>query len=253
MGGVPGRLAVACAMAGLVGAGVMTAQAANVVFEGTVTKTSASSLPNLKPSDRTVIVRVTQIVQKPESLPLAVGDDVTVQLTTPNAAPADTKRTFRTVGWLYGKTLALREVNDQRPTSSLAQRVQSAEVVVTGQVTEVRPGPQQRPTKVSEHNPTQWQEAVIHVGSGLKGSVGQNIVVRVPQSQDVKWRDMPALTQGKAFTLLLHRDRVSGSPTARLSGASVPAYTVLSPQDVLVGDQSQTVKRAMSPARGNQD
>jgi hypothetical protein len=152
------------------------------------------------------------------------------------------------VSWLYGKTLALREVANQQVTANLDKRVQAAEVVVTGQVTEVRQGPAQKPTKVSEHNPTSWQEAVVRVNAGLKGSAAEDIVVRVPQSRDVKWRDMPNLAEGKSFTFLLHKDTVSGSPNALLFGNTVQAYSVLSPHDILVGDQSQAVKSAMSRA-----
>lgn len=225
-------------------------QTGNIVFEGTVTKLAASTLAAVKPSERTVIVKVSRVIEKPDSISLAPGDEITVQLAQPNSAKADTKRIFRTASWIYGKTLAVREVPDAAPGANLVQRVNAADVVVTGEVTQIRPGPRQAPTKVSEHNPTNWQEAVIRVSSGLKGTVEtRDVVVRFPQSGDIKWRDLPVLAQGQSFTFLLHQGAASGSSKALAFGNSVQAYTIVSAQDILPADQSAMVKMAVALAK----
>ena len=68
------------------------ARQARFVFNGTVKKLKAATLPEIKKADRerTVVVRVDQILQAPPIFTNRTGQDVTVQLknTSTSAAPA---------------------------------------------------------------------------------------------------------------------------------------------------------------------
>src|SRR4051794_3486694 len=86
------------------------AQGANIVFEGTVKQAGTSALPIVKASPRMVVAIVDKILEKPDSVNLAVGDTVTVELLDTTKLPVGAKHTFHTVGWIYGKSLAVREV-----------------------------------------------------------------------------------------------------------------------------------------------
>jgi len=224
------------------------AQGANIVFEGTVKQAGTSALPIVKASPRMVVAIVDKILEKPDSVNLAVGDTVTVELLDTTKLPVGAKHTFHTVGWIYGKSLAVREVPltgavEARGTvGGLSERLKSADLVVTGRVAEMRAGPVQKPTRVSEHNPTMWREAVVRVTDGLKGAPTQNVVVRIPQSKDVQWRDLQNIAPGQSFTLLLHKDTQSGSPSARLGSTNVQAYAVSSPKDVLPLETAAAIK-----------
>ena len=228
---------------------VAIAQAPTVVFEGTVIKTHAVTLRTLRASDKTIVVRVDRIVQKPDSIPLADGEQLTVEMITANAAKEGERRTFRTAGWLYGDTLAVREVPEPAMRAAFEHRLETADTVVTGKVTALKEGIRDRPSKVSEHNPTVWREAIVRVTSGIKGTPSQDIVVRLPVSADVRWRDMPHVEIGEAFTFLLNKDTSSRARGSVLHGIRLQSYMITSSRDILTGDQSQAIKSAMSSAK----
>lgn len=115
----------------------------------------------------------------------------------------------------------------QQAESGLRKQLEKADMVVTGKVTSVRvvdaPSPPSRGTKrgvpsspeefqpVSEHSPV-WQEAVIDVAGVEKGDrqTPRRIVVRFPDSTDVRWHESPKLHLGQEGVFLLRRE---GQPT----------------------------------------
>jgi hypothetical protein len=174
-------------------------------------------------------------------------------------------------GWIFGQGVAVQEQGHEpagtlaaanlaaglgaaKNTAANAQlqtRLQTADVVVVGKVTTIqrialRAG--LRATmggKVTEHDPN-WQDAVIEVQSSLKGvQSGGNIVVRFPASIDVAWYRAPKLFIGEAGVFILKRDQLSGSPEALLNGATVPAYVVTNPNDVLSEAELDRVRSLM--------
>src|SRR5262245_19123925 len=82
------------------------------VFKGTVTKVNAATLPQIRPTASTIIVKVDEVVHAP---PPILGDykgkEVTVQLNRPGAVRTGEQFVFFTTNWMFGSTIALREVD----------------------------------------------------------------------------------------------------------------------------------------------
>jgi hypothetical protein len=146
----------------------------------------------------------------------------------------------------------------------LRRRIDQAQAVVSGQVTEVRPyapatakamaasGSALTAGRISEHEPF-WNEAVIDVSGVQKGPKQKKVVVRFPTSTDVKWRKAPRFRKGQKGTWLLH----SGSPTpaksaaAMLKAAAAPPaagfYTALDPNDFHPATEASVVQAMLPP------
>jgi len=230
----------------------------DIIFIGTVTQVGAVAVPEVPASDRTIVVRVDQVLEKPAAIALSTGDSVTVQTARPGSLKPGTQATFYTTGWVFGRGVAVREVGhepgrspvvvaDQQEAVARARRdvndaelrahIEKAAMVVAGRVEQVRPAElaatSGRPKRITEHDPD-WQEAIIQVEDGLKGArAGEQVVVRFPGSHDVAWVGTPRFAVGQEGTFLLHKDSTTGSPSTMIAGRSVPAYTALHKLDVL--------------------
>jgi hypothetical protein len=228
----------------------------DIILIGTVTQVGAVAVPDLPASDRTVVVRVDQVLEKPGAVALNPGDSITVQTVRPGSLKPGTQATFYTTGWIFGEGLVVREVGhepghspvvvaDQKEAvarartevkdAELKAHIQRAAMVVAGRVEQVRPAElaaPTRPRRISEHDP-QWQEAIIQVQDGIKGAhAGEQVVVRFPASRDFAWVGTPKFAVGQEGTYILHKDSTTGSPTSTMAGQSVPAYTALHQADV---------------------
>jgi len=240
------------------GARAALVKQSDIIFIGTVTKVGAVAVPEVPASDRTIVVRVDQVLEKPAAVALTPGDSVTVQTVRPGSLKAGTQATFYTTGWIFGRGVAVREVGHEPGRSpvvaavqqqavararldvndaDLKAHIQKAAMVVAGRVEQVRPAElaaaAARPKRITEHDPN-WQEAIIQVQDGIKGAqAGQQVVVRFPGSPDVAWVGTPKFSVGQEGTFLLHIDSTTGSPLSMIAGRSVPAYTALHRLDVL--------------------
>jgi hypothetical protein len=244
----------------------------DIIFIGTVTQVGAVAAPEVPASDRTVVVHVDQVLEKPAAVALGAGDSVTVQTAQHGSLKPGSQATFYTTGWIFGQGVAVREVGhepghspvvaaDQQEAvtrarlevndAELKAHIQKAAMVVAGRVEQVRPaelaaapgapGGAHR-TRISEHD-AQWQEAIIQVQDGIKGAqAGEQVVVRFPTSLDVAWVGTPRFTVGQEGTFVLHKDSTTGSPNAMLAGRSVPAYTALHKVDVLSRQDATRVR-----------
>ena len=229
------------------GARAALVKQSDIIFIGTVTQVGAVAVPEVPASDRTIVVRVDQVLERPPAIALGTGDSVTVQTARPGSLKPGTQATFYTTGWIFGRGVAVREVGhelghspvavaDQQEAVARARRdvndaelrahILKAAMVVAGRVEQVRPAELAaapgRPKRITEHDPD-WQEAILQV----------EVVVRFPGSHDVAWVGTPRFAVGQEGTFLLHRDSTTGSPTTMFAGRSVPAYTALHKLDVL--------------------
>jgi hypothetical protein len=267
-------LAVLLALPGAAALGQMSratlVKQSDIIFIGTVTQVGAVAVPEVPASDRTVVVHVDQVLEKPAAVALGAGDSVTVQTAQPGSLKPGSQATFYTTGWIFGQGVAVREVGHEAGHSpvvaaiqqeavararlemndaELKAHIQKAAMVVAGRVEQVRPAelgaaPARR-TRISEHDP-QWQEAIIQVQDGIKGAqAGEQVVVRFPTSLDVAWVGTPKFTVGQEGTFLLHKDSTTGSPNAMIGGRSVPAYTALHKVDVLSKQDATRVRGLM--------
>lgn len=215
---------------------------ANFIFKGTVRKLKAATMPEVPIDDRTVTVRVDEIIQSPESLADFAGREITVALGGRKKVKAREQFIFYTNGWIFGESLAVRSIDQHpapkgisamgvapgSPVENLANkeariRFESAEVVLSGRVTSVRLPPQKVAARgartaaagadvestinqpISEHDPL-IQEAVVEVEAVHKGEhPGDEVVVRFPSSTDVKWYQAPKFHPGQEGFFMLHK------------------------------------------------
>ena len=264
-------LAVLLALPGAAALGQMSratlVKQSDIIFIGTVTQVGAVAVPEVPVSDRTVVVHVDQVLEKPAAVALGAGDSVTVQTAQHGSLKPGSQATFYTTGWIFGQGVAVREVGHELGHSPVVATVQAAAVararldmndadlkahiqqaamVVAGRVDQVRPAElaaaPARPKRISEHD-AQWQEAIIQVQDGIKGAqAGEQVVVRFPTSLDVAWVGTPRFTVGQEGTFVLHKDSTTGSPNAMLAGRPVPAYTALHKVDVLSRQDATRVR-----------
>lgn len=217
------------------------AQQARFVFNGTVKKLKAATLPEIKKADRerTVVVRVDQVLHAPPVFSGRTGQDITVQLKTREKVSVGQQAQFFTNGWLIGNesvavvslghlpipkagpAAALMAAAAVNPEKVLAARdtqahVDDADMVVSGRVKSVHEpesgsnvltaaaGSPVRPP-LSEHDP-KWQEAVVEIDDVHKGSHDKkNVVVRFPSSKDRMWADAPKFRPGQGGYFVLHK------------------------------------------------
>ena len=219
------------------------AQQANFIFKGTVQKLKAATMTGIPVDDRTVVVRVDEVIQSPEALVDYAGREITVALGGKKKLAAGEQAIFYTNGWIFGEGLAVRSLGERPATRSMAAmgvapgdpvenlankqarvRFESADVVVSGRVTSIRLSPQEAAAgkvrgaalaesvgttlakPISEHDPL-IQEAVVEVDAVHKGRHRSNeVVVRFPSSTDVKWYKAPKFRPGQQGFFMLHKD-----------------------------------------------
>lgn len=199
--------------------------ASEFVFEGTVSKVGAGTMPAVPISARTVVVRVRDVLMAPPHLVGLEGTDVTVNLREGKSARVGDRAIFFAKGWLYGRGVALIEVGRAAVVGPVVRsqvvaavaaardeplrlRLAQAELVGAGTVLSVRPVRTLRRSPVTEHDPN-WAEAVIRVRSVLKGRRGaDSVVVIFPQSRDVMWYRAPKPQIGHERIWVLRRQRL---------------------------------------------
>jgi hypothetical protein len=226
-------------------------------FKGTVTKVNAATLPQIRPTARTIIVKVDEVVHAPPILGDYTGKEVTVRLNQPGGVRTGQQFVFFTTSWMFGSSIAVREIHrtqaepdmasirrqvaEARRTvadNKLQNRLTDAELVVAGRVSAVRPAPENiRRGSVAEHD-AEWEEAVIQIESVLKGQINeQSIVILFPSSRDVMWKSAPKFREGEEGTWVLRRERMRGLPPTE------EYFTALNPRDFHSKDQLDRIKR----------
>ncbi len=237
------------------------AKQSSIVFSGTVSQLGAVSFAGVPQSPQTIVVRVDSVLKKPPAVSLKKGDNVTVELKDPSAFQQGTQATFYTEGWIFGSGVAVKELGhdfnpggasaagaargetalgytqEQISDQELRDRLNSADFVVIGRVTDVHRWTVPKsatPHRVSEHDPD-WHEAVVEVQSVLKGGQvkGNKVVVRFPGRNDVAWVHSPKFEKNQQGIFCLNRDQTSGVPTEKVGGRQVTVYTCLGHGDSL--------------------
>jgi len=253
---------------------------ARFVFQGTVKKVKATTLKSVPASDRTIIVRVDRVIQSPEALSDYAGHDVTVQMAPGEKVRPGETLIFYTTGWIFGDSLAVQSVGHEEataprvaamsahpedPVSSLhahaaVTQALRADLIVTGRVSSVRVPAVEAAARakaqagsgtaerISEHAPM-WQEAVIDVDETHKGRERRKqVVVRFPNSTDVRWYHAPKFHAGQEGIFLLHKQQVPAAKAKAASFAALktPEYTALDPSDFQPLEQLSQIRLAAS-------
>lgn len=232
---------------------------ATFIFKGTVVKLSATTMPEVKASDSSAVVRVDEVIDAPGAPADLAGKEITVQLAHAGSLSVGQQATFFTRGWLMGESMAVIEVAPAREGGNVQQiremvqaarqknadealqtEISSAEAVVVGTVSSVAPaGIPELPT---EHTP-QMQKAVIAVQTTLKGHVtGKSVTVFFPSSDDPYWRGAPKFKQGQEGIWLLHRNQIE------MRGLE-NQFTALKPLDFQTRDQQERIQRLAKSGR----
>jgi hypothetical protein len=250
---------------------------ARFVFHGTVQQEKGGAVPGMTGLSAAV-VRVDQIVQGPEKLNPFEGRNVSVVLPKGQRVRSGQHAVFYTSGAYLGDTLAVDAIGVRplgfaagarggaaRPDEALERRdlenrLQSADMVVTGRVSTIRVPASERIAArglaaaaaapaargpISEHNPD-WREAVIEVDRVGLGGKRKQVVVKFPASDDVRWYRAPKFTPGQHGVFILHRTE----PPARTRTLGVAAaaalpeeggFTALHPADVQPAERQEEI------------
>ena len=222
------------------------AQQAQFIFRGRVQKVKSSNLRALAASDRTAVVRIEEVLDAPLGFEEFTKRQITVELREAGSLREGQEAIFFTNGWLYGETLAVKEVGhrsevtrqeelkqqvtkaqQQRANSMLLARLKTAELVVVGKVSRTqRPPETVRGLPGTEHDP-EWQEAVIQVDSFELGRLeSQTVTILFPTSRDVQWFRASKFVEGQGGIWLLRKLK---PPT--LAAGAQDYYTALDPLD----------------------
>jgi hypothetical protein len=196
---------------------------ASFVFDGTVEREASSSVSILAAGPGTVVVRVGHVFHATGDLHDQGGQQVTVVLSDPSLVLlGGARRLFFTEPFIYGETVGVvaidttdvpndrealeglfREVSAAMDDERLREHLAEADAVVLGAVVERHAV--YDPSPLSEHRPD-WWVAVIAVAESLKGDLGGELVVRYPNSTDVRWYLTPKPEVGQEAIFVLHRD-----------------------------------------------
>jgi hypothetical protein len=228
------------------------------VFRGTVLHRGVATFADVPVNKDTVVVRVDQILQAPDILHDFAGQPITVQLAAKQKVAEGDEHVFHTHGWIYGAGLAVvaddlssasvaSRVNaalQSRVTQSLRSRASQAELVVSGEVKEVRQAARPAHAPISEHDP-EWQEAVVRVGHVAKGARSKStreVVVRFAASRDVKWARAPKFNVGQQGVWMLgHKAKKEAAAMRLFAAAPKTQYVVVDPEDFHPQDQAARV------------
>jgi len=228
------------------------------VFRGTVLHRGVATFADVPVNKDTVVVRVDQILQGPDILHDFAGQPITVQLAAKQKVAEGDEHVFHTHGWIYGAGLAVvaddlssasvaSRVNaalQSRVTQSLRSRASQAELVVSGEVKEIRQAARPAHAPISEHDP-EWQEAVVRVGHVAKGARSKStreVVVRFAASRDVKWARAPKFNVGQQGVWMLgHKAKKEAAAMRLFAAAPKTQYVVVDPEDFHPQDQAARV------------
>ena len=240
----------------------------SIVFSGTVSQLGTTSFAEVPKSAQTVVVHVEAVLKKPAAVSLKKGDSVTVEVKDPAAFQEGMQATFYTEGWIFGSGVAVKELGhelvpsgaagktagaaekapvqtpEQFSDQELRDRINKADFVVVGRVTDVRRWNVPKSAKayhVTEHDPD-WHEAVVAVQSVLKGGKikGNKVIVRFPQRNDVAWVHTPKFAKNQQGIFCLNRDQTTGAPMT--GGQKGNVYTCLGHGDSLPMSEEARVR-----------
>jgi hypothetical protein len=168
------------------------------IFQGTVTQLRASRLPEVPPSEKTIVVTIGEVVLTPALYGNLSGKEVTVEIQG-SAPQLDTQAIFFGRGWQAGKELAIvellrlppgnineirvrvNEISQKLMNDRIRERIATSVVVIVGQVTAIAPRTDPLKPPFSAHDPT-WA-ATVAVSRVLKSTLPQQPAI-VLFSQD---------------------------------------------------------------------
>jgi hypothetical protein len=134
-----------------------------------------------------------------------------------------------------------------RESDALRERLQSAEVVVLGEVSS-RFDSADEFDIYQEHHP-QLEAVIIEVREQLSGpTVRLPLIVRYATARDKSWKGAPRLVPDSTPRIFLLRlVEPYAESRLQLGGSVVPVYTLLDSADLLPASDIDRVRRALAP------
>jgi hypothetical protein len=231
-------------------------QEAGFIFIGTVQRLQATMIDAITERDRTAIVRVEALMKSPDSLRLYEGRELTLMQREPGRLAIGQRAVFFTTGWMYGTSVAVREVGTREPEgddavvraeiwaaiekladADLQRRLRGANLILRARVGRVTPlrGAE---TSRSEHDP-KWFEASLEGERVERGEVPDRpIVVFFPESNDPPWRSAPKFRAGQEGIWILRE--------TDLESVDREGYTALNPLDFQSVEKLNRISRLLA-------
>jgi hypothetical protein len=218
------------------------------VFKATVTQLNASNEPSIRPGPGLIVAHVDEAFRASPSVGVGGlrGREVTILLAGGAPALGDKLLVFAKE-WQYGVQIALREVDhlkattqaekevveavERLPIRHLEARLDSAVLVVDGEVESIGPSPVPDGSMLRSPN---YHLAVVRVVSILKGKGGERVNVLFPTSPAPPWRTAPRLKQHQTAVFILRHETALRAPRHFL--------TALDPDDVQPRDMLSKIK-----------
>jgi hypothetical protein len=232
------------------------------IFQGTVRKLGAANMAAVPASPANAVVTVDQVITAPEQLGDFTGREITVALLRPDSLKPGQQAVFFTYGWIYGQTLAVREVghldarqnlgalreqiadarrrNDEQ---GLADRLARAELVVVGRLVRIAPVRREEThLPITEHDPD-LRRAVVQVETVLKGQAPPNHLVSFlfANSRDVLWDRSPKPKVYQEAVWILSRNEKKG--------LQLEALTAFDRRDIQPRDRQELLGRLLKNQR----
>jgi hypothetical protein len=138
------------------------------------------------------------------------------------------------------------------PVRAMQQRAKTAELIVTGKVSEVREVSRSG-APITEHDP-QWQDAVVAVDTvekGARGTKPKQVVIRFAASPDVRWARAPKFSVGQAGLWLLgDKSKKATAELRAAAGAGKNVYVVVDPEDFHPAETAERAKALLKTRPG---
>jgi len=224
------------------------------IFLGTVIRQGATDTHVTVGPEKTVMVRVDEILRSTDVLSKLTGAEVVVA--SEHAGGMEGTHLFFTNGVAYGDRVVVQEVGRREPSAEvirdvralikaarerpLLERIAGADLIITGKVIASKPA-EKRSIRRSEHDPD-WWIARVQVQSVLKGGkTDKEIDVLFAHSMDIAWYRSPKLEEGLSGIFILRHVNANESPPE--VGRSI--YQCVDPLDFLPIEKLHEVRHAI--------
>jgi len=202
---------------------------AGFIFAGTVQRVSRSMVEPT-PFHAAAVVQVKSVIDAPPILHNWIGRHVTIGLRIPEDLKAGDSAIFFAGSWVYGASLALRELGHRSLPHDIRQvrrqvlearerladedrrhRVSGAARIVLGRGAQIGEVAARKCTGPEREHDPRWLEALLDEELVLRGERGTGSWVLFAGSRDIAWREAPKLQVGQRGLWILHKKQV-GDP-----------------------------------------
>ncbi|MDV3294016.1 MAG: hypothetical protein LYZ70_07070 [Nitrososphaerales archaeon] len=235
-----------------------------LVFRATVRKLESSSLTSLLGNPRTAVCHVDEVIHGPPQLGDLTGQDITLERLEARPLKVGQRAVFFASGWLYGETIAVKEVERVEDAdmgllrkrvsealrlnadSALKDRLAKAELVISGRVSKVTRAAERAFGGPSSFHDPDWWVAKAEVDSVEKGRItDKSLSILFPASGDTFWVRSPKFREGQEGVWILRKDQQEkGRPSHR-----VPGLTALDPLDFHSKDELERIRKLTKSGR----